>query len=57
MLEWRSGVPGWLALGLVAAVVVAEPALLAGIVLPSVGASVSLGFPSSTGAVPLEGAV
>ncbi len=57
MLEWLSGVPGWLALGLVAAVVVAEPALLAGIVLPSVGASVFLGFLSSTGAVPLEGAV
>lgn len=55
--EWLSGVPGWLAVLLVVAVVPAEPALIVGMVLPSAGAAVSLGFLSSLVVVPLAGAV
>lgn len=57
MVDWLSGLPGWVALLAVGAVVLAEPALLVGVVLPSVASLVFLGFLTSLGVVPLWVAV
>lgn len=57
MIDFLEGLPGWLAVSAVAVVVAAEPAVLVGVLLPSVASTVFLGFLSGLGVLPLEAAV
>ncbi len=53
MIEVLAGLPPWLVLLVTCAVVATEPAVLAGVVLPSVASVVLTGFVAGLGVVPL----
>ena len=57
MIDVLTQLPGWIAVGAVCVIVAAEPALLVGVVLPSVASMVFLGFLTGLDVVPLWAAV
>ncbi len=57
MIEVLAGFPAWVVLAVTCAVVATEPAVLAGVVLPSVASVVFTGFVAGLDAVPLWAAV
>ncbi len=57
MIELLAGLPAWAVLAVTCAVVATEPAVLAGVVLPSVASVVFSGFVAGLDGVPLPAAV
>ena len=57
MIELLAGLPAWVVLAVTCAVVATEPAVLAGVVLPSVASVALTGFVAGLDVVPLWVAV